>query len=172
MPPTHRSTFLRSTVLRSTFFRSTVLRGRACTSQIRRLHPSTAKTLQLPLHPHNPCFHHHSLLNYQPTTTHRSKQSWALRPRDPAIDKKQLSETDIRTKFITPAILGPSEKKWDLMTQIRDSSHGPAVGNRGDKRTQCSRSVQPGGTTKIVLSRHCLDSLSGCTSLDFHHQNC
>jgi len=37
------------------------------------------------------------------------------------MDKKQLSETDIRTKFITPAILGPSEKKWDLMTQIRDS---------------------------------------------------
>jgi hypothetical protein len=88
------------------------------------------------------------------------------------MDKKQLSETDIRTKFITPAILGPSEKKWDLMTQIRDSSHGPAVGSRGDKRTQCSRSVQPRGTTKIVLSRHCLDSPSGCTSLDSYHQNC
>ena len=88
------------------------------------------------------------------------------------MDKKQLSETDIRTKFITPAILGPSEKKWDPMTQIRDSSHGPAVGNRGDKRTQCSRSVQPVAKTKIALSRHCLDSPSGCTNLDFYRQNC
>jgi type I restriction enzyme R subunit len=39
------------------------------------------------------------------------------------MDKKQLSETDIRTKFITPAILGPSEKKWDLMTQIREEAY-------------------------------------------------
>ena len=38
------------------------------------------------------------------------------------MDKKQLSETDIRTKFITPAILGQSEKKWDLMTQIREEA--------------------------------------------------
>ena len=39
------------------------------------------------------------------------------------MDKRQLSETDIRTKFITPAILGPSEKKWDLMTQIREEAY-------------------------------------------------
>lgn len=39
------------------------------------------------------------------------------------MDKKKLSETDIRTKFITPAILGPSEKKWDLMTQIREEAY-------------------------------------------------
>ena len=29
------------------------------------------------------------------------------------MDKKALTETDIRTKFITPAIVA----KWDLMTQ-------------------------------------------------------
>ena len=39
------------------------------------------------------------------------------------MDKKQLSETDIRTKFITPAILGQSEKKWDLMTQVREEAY-------------------------------------------------
>ncbi len=34
--------------------------------------------------------------------------------------KKELSETDIRTKFITPAITGPDGQKWDLMTQVRE----------------------------------------------------
>ncbi|QSA97497.1 EcoAI/FtnUII family type I restriction enzme subunit R [Methylococcus sp. EFPC2] len=32
------------------------------------------------------------------------------------MDKKQLTETDIRTKFITPALV----EKWDLMSQIRE----------------------------------------------------
>ena len=35
------------------------------------------------------------------------------------LDKKQLTETDIRTKFITPAIIGSN---WDLMTQIREEA--------------------------------------------------
>lgn len=34
------------------------------------------------------------------------------------MNKKQLTETDIRTKFITPAILGHEGPKWDRMTQI------------------------------------------------------
>ena len=34
------------------------------------------------------------------------------------LDKKQLTETDIRTKFITPAILGADGSKWDVMTQV------------------------------------------------------
>ena len=33
------------------------------------------------------------------------------------MDKKKLSETDIRTKFITPAIV---EAGWDLHTQLRE----------------------------------------------------
>ena len=33
------------------------------------------------------------------------------------MNKKDLSETDIRTKFITPAIAGAG---WDLHTQIRE----------------------------------------------------
>ena len=35
------------------------------------------------------------------------------------MDKKQLTETDIRTKYITPAIVGTlNAPKWDVMTQI------------------------------------------------------
>lgn len=34
--------------------------------------------------------------------------------------KKSLTETDIRTKFITPALTGENGEKWNLMTQIRE----------------------------------------------------
>lgn len=36
------------------------------------------------------------------------------------MNKKDLTETDIRTKFITPAIVGPDGGKWDVMTQLRE----------------------------------------------------
>jgi type I restriction-modification system DNA methylase subunit len=36
------------------------------------------------------------------------------------MNKKALTETDIRTKFITPAILGENGSKWDVMTQVRE----------------------------------------------------
>jgi type I restriction enzyme R subunit len=36
------------------------------------------------------------------------------------VNKKGLTEADIRTKFITPALLGTDNSKWDLMTQIRE----------------------------------------------------
>ena len=36
--------------------------------------------------------------------------------------KKALTETDIRTKFITPAIVGRNGEKWDVMTQIREEA--------------------------------------------------
>lgn len=36
------------------------------------------------------------------------------------MDKKTLTETDIRTKFITPALLGAKGDKWDVMTQMRE----------------------------------------------------
>lgn len=35
------------------------------------------------------------------------------------MDKKKLTETDIRTKFITPALTVPTGK-WDVMTQVRE----------------------------------------------------
>lgn len=36
------------------------------------------------------------------------------------MNKKELTEADIRTKFITPAVLGPDNSKWDSMTQVRE----------------------------------------------------
>ena len=35
-------------------------------------------------------------------------------------DKKTLTERDICTKFITPALVGPDGEKWNLMTQLRE----------------------------------------------------
>lgn len=35
------------------------------------------------------------------------------------MNKKSLTETDIRNKFITPAITGKDGEKWDLLNQIR-----------------------------------------------------
>jgi type I restriction enzyme R subunit len=39
------------------------------------------------------------------------------------VNKKSLSEADIRSKFITPAIVGRNGEKWDLMTQIREEHY-------------------------------------------------
>lgn len=36
------------------------------------------------------------------------------------MNKKALSETDIRSKFITPALCGPGGAGWDLMSQVRE----------------------------------------------------
>ena len=36
------------------------------------------------------------------------------------MEKKQLTEADIRTKFITPALVGSSAAKWNVMTQLRE----------------------------------------------------
>ena len=36
------------------------------------------------------------------------------------MNKKDLTEADIRTKFITPAIVGPDGSKWDVMIQVRE----------------------------------------------------
>ena len=39
------------------------------------------------------------------------------------MDKKSMTEADIRSKFITPALVGPDQSKWNLMTQIREEYH-------------------------------------------------
>jgi type I restriction enzyme R subunit len=36
------------------------------------------------------------------------------------MSKKGLTEADIRTKFITPALVGPTGGKWNVMTQLRE----------------------------------------------------
>lgn len=39
------------------------------------------------------------------------------------MDKKALTETDIRTKFITPAIAGEGGSKWNLLTQVLEERY-------------------------------------------------
>src|SRR3546814_11605460 len=39
------------------------------------------------------------------------------------MNQKALSETDIRSKFITPAICGKHGAGWDLMTQVREEAY-------------------------------------------------
>lgn len=39
------------------------------------------------------------------------------------MNKKLLSETDIRSKFITPALCGPNGAGWDLMTQLKEEAY-------------------------------------------------
>ena len=39
------------------------------------------------------------------------------------MNKKALTEADIRTKFITPGLLGGNGDKWNLMTQIREEAY-------------------------------------------------
>jgi type I restriction enzyme R subunit len=38
------------------------------------------------------------------------------------MNKKSLTEADIRTKFITPALVGANGDKWNLMTQLREET--------------------------------------------------
>ena len=39
------------------------------------------------------------------------------------MNKKALTEADIRTKFITPALVGVDGAKWNVMTQIREEAY-------------------------------------------------
>ena len=39
------------------------------------------------------------------------------------MNKKDLTETDVHTKFITPAILGPNGSKWNVMTQVLEERY-------------------------------------------------
>ena len=39
------------------------------------------------------------------------------------MNKKSLTEADIRTKFITPALIGATGDKWNVMTQIREEAY-------------------------------------------------
>ena len=50
------------------------------------------------------------------------------------MDKKGLTEADIRTKFITPALLGIDGSKWNVMTQLREEVY--FTKGRGDRTRQ------------------------------------
>jgi type I restriction enzyme R subunit len=40
-----------------------------------------------------------------------------------SMNKKELTEADIRTKFITPALCGPGGAKWNLHTQFLEECY-------------------------------------------------
>lgn len=44
-------------------------------------------------------------------------------PTPASYEKKAMTEADIRSKFITPALVGINGAKWDLMTQIREEAY-------------------------------------------------
>ena len=39
------------------------------------------------------------------------------------MNKKALTEADIRTKFMLPALVGADCGKWDVLTQIREEAY-------------------------------------------------
>ena len=57
------------------------------------------------------------------------------------MDKKTLTEADIRTEFITPALVGAQRDEWDVMTQIGEEdgfTQGPGlVGGGREGRWGC-----------------------------------
>lgn len=53
-----------------------------------------------------------------------------------SLNKKELTEADIRTKFITPAIVGANGDKWNVMTQIREETYF-TKGRRHRARQDC-----------------------------------
>lgn len=78
------------------------------------------------------------------------------------MDKKALSETDIRTKFITPAIVGPNGDKWDVMTQLREEVyftkgrvivHGKTVKRGEAKKADYLLSYKPGVPIAVVEAK-------------------
>lgn len=45
------------------------------------------------------------------------------------MNKKALTEADIRTKFITPALVGINGEKWNVMPQISEKATRASVIN-------------------------------------------
>jgi hypothetical protein len=62
----------------------------------------------------NPVFWNKIKQNFFPYLLTRSLRGDCL------MDKKSLTEADICTKFITPALVGADGGKWNVMTQLRE----------------------------------------------------
>jgi type I restriction enzyme R subunit len=86
----------------------------------------------------------------------------------PELDKKSLTEQDIRTKFITPALV--ADKKWDVMSQIREEVYftkGRVIvrgqsSNRGEpKKADYILSYKPGMPLAIVEAKDNNHSVGG-----------
>src|SRR5262249_33696657 len=59
------------------------------------------------------------------------------------MDKKSLTEADIRTKFITPAIVGVNGTKWNVMNQLREEIYFTKGGG-----IVCGKTVKRGEAKK------------------------
>ncbi|PKN30787.1 MAG: hypothetical protein CVU64_01800 [Deltaproteobacteria bacterium HGW-Deltaproteobacteria-21] len=77
------------------------------------------------------------------------------------MDKKSLTEADIRTKYITPALVSPSGK-WDVMTQLREEVYftkgrvivrGKTVKRGEAKKADYLLSYKPGIPIAIIEAK-------------------
>jgi len=78
------------------------------------------------------------------------------------MNKKELTEADIRTKFITPALVGGAVKKWDVMTQLREEIYltsgrvivrGKTVSRGEAKKVDYILSYKPGIPIAVVEAK-------------------
>ena len=78
------------------------------------------------------------------------------------MNKKELTEADIRTKFITPALVGPDGGKWKLMTQLREEIYftkgrvivrGKTVRRGEAKKADYVLSYKPGIPIAVVEAK-------------------
>nr|WP_125133650.1 hypothetical protein [Falsiruegeria mediterranea] len=85
------------------------------------------------------------------------------------MDKKSLSEQDIRSKFITPALQGSG---WDLQTQIEEERHltarriivrGKMVARGNNKRADYVLFAKPNIPIAIVEAKDNNHVVGGCT---------
>jgi type I restriction enzyme R subunit len=71
------------------------------------------------------------------------------------MNKKELTEADIRTKFITPALIGADGSKWDVMTQLREEVYFTKgrviVRGKTTKRGEAKKVVQRQLFLPVVL---------------------
>lgn len=78
------------------------------------------------------------------------------------MNKKDLTEADIRTKFVTPALVGPNRDKWDVMTQIGEEVYftkgrvivrGKTVKRGEAKKADYVLSYKPGVPIAVVEAK-------------------
>lgn len=78
------------------------------------------------------------------------------------MNKKDLTEADIRTKFVTPALVGPNRDKWDVMTQISEELYftkgrvivrGKTVERGEAKKADYVLSYKPGVPIAVVEAK-------------------
>ena len=78
------------------------------------------------------------------------------------MDKKQQTEANIRTKFITPALVGGSAAQWNVMTQMREEVfftkgrvivHGKTVRRDEAKKADYILYFKPGVPIAVIEAK-------------------